>query len=259
MLQEGDYYHLVEASDINLACTPGQNWDYGLFRSTSLTDTDWEQYPRGNSIVYSSKGETDDFTMCNVQYAGLIRDPDSGFVYMKFGRRSAEPEYDAIHWYRLETSANRLTNATLWRADSHGWSATGEVTNVSVYRHPNETPDGTQYMAVDCGGSCDGTHSVYQDVAVPSDAGDELEYGGMFMSEGEQGALTVATHQLDGDDDDVVRTDRLPIETGPKWATYGTSAPLDAASETVHYEFQLDSDRSYRATDMYIRYSGGGT
>lgn len=60
-----------------------------------------------------------------------------------------------------------------------------------------------QYVAVDCGGACEGTHAVTQDVIVPLGATSTLKFGGIFASEGGNGSLTVAVHQMDRDDDAV--------------------------------------------------------
>lgn len=254
MMKEGDYYyHLVEGSDVNLACSRNQNWNYGLFRSRSLANTSWDQFPRGNPIVYSSNGESGDYTKCNVQYAGLFRDPTNDFVYLKYGRRSADDDYDGVYWYRLEKTENLLTNGDLWRADSYGWDTRGENTNVAVYRYPNNSPDGTQYMEVDRGSADEETPAVSQDVTVPPGSSGTLEFGGMFMSEGGSGGLTIAVHQMD-QDHGAVRTDRLPIRTGTEWATFGSSAPLSSATRALRYECNFDSDEVYRATDMYLSY-----
>ena len=44
LLDGGYYYSLTEGADHNLACTNGQHWDLGLFRSSSLTQTTWSSY-----------------------------------------------------------------------------------------------------------------------------------------------------------------------------------------------------------------------
>jgi len=42
-IKDGEYwYTMIESPDISLNCVQGQNWPYGLLRSKSLTNTQWE-------------------------------------------------------------------------------------------------------------------------------------------------------------------------------------------------------------------------
>ncbi|MCQ6557463.1 fibronectin type III domain-containing protein [Paenibacillus mendelii] len=258
MIREGSYYyHLVESSDINLGCTAGQNWDYGLYRSTSLTNTTWSQYPQGNPIIYSSKSAESGGAIppCNVQYAGLVKDPTDGFIYLAYGRRSSDPNYDGLYWYRLEKSSNLLLNANLWKANTDNWNRLGPNTNWVAYRLPNNSPDGTPYLATNCGGVCSGTNSIYQDVTIPGGTAGTAQFGGKFLSEGSAGSVDLVIRQMNAAGT-IVQTDILPIATGTSWASYGGSVPLLATATKLRYEFYLRTDHvTFRADDMYIQTS----
>ncbi|TLS53910.1 hypothetical protein FE782_00715 [Paenibacillus antri] len=253
MIKEGVYYyHLIEASDINLACSANQNWNYGLYRSDSLTATTWSQFPGGNPMIYSSRAVEDanGILPCNVQYAGLFKDPTDGFVYLAFGRRSADPDYDGLYWYRLEKSDNLLANGDFWRSDTYGWNRLGPGTNWAVYRLPNNSPDGTPYFATNCGGLCAPTNSIYQDVAIPSGGPGTLRFGGKFMSEGAGGTLELVVRQFNGST--IIQTDILPIATGTAWQSYGGTATLAPGTTWIRYEFYLRSGVTFRADDLYL-------
>ncbi|TLS53911.1 hypothetical protein FE782_00720 [Paenibacillus antri] len=256
MLKEGDYYyHLVEASDINLACNYNQNWNYGIYRSTSLTNTTWEQFPEGNPIIYSSKAEEDPdrgILPCNVQYAGVFQDPSDGFIYLMHGRRSNDPNYDGLYWYRLERSNNLLTNADLWRADTEGWTATGGA-SLAAPRLPNRSPNGTPYLHIDCSG-CEAKASpgAYQDVDIPRIANGKARFGGGFYAEEAEGGLTIALHQMDANGK-TIRSDELNVAATPEWASFDDVAELSSKTVRLRFEIRVrDAGISYRSDDLYL-------
>ncbi|WP_221469126.1 hypothetical protein [Cohnella nanjingensis] len=258
MIQEGSYYyHLVEAADVNLACTSNQNWDYGLFRSSSLTNTTWDQFPRGNPVIYSSRASEDanGILPCNVQYAGMYKDPTDGFIYLAYGRRSNDANDDGLYWYRLEKSANLLKNSDFGMSTMDYWYRLGPGTNRSVYRLPNNSPDGTPYLASNCGGTCVGTNSIYQDVSIAGGTSGILRFGGKFMSEGANGSLSLVIRQFDSTGT-IIQTDNLPIGTTTSWASFGQTVALQAAARTIRYEYYMwTNNLTYRADDTYLQTS----
>ncbi|MBB6674573.1 hypothetical protein [Cohnella nanjingensis] len=258
MIEEGDYYYnLVEASDINLSCLYNQNWDIGLFRSKSLTNTAWEQYPGGNPIIYSSKAKEEErgSPPCNVQYARLFQDPTNGFTYMAYGRNSNDPEYDGFYWYRLEKSYNLLTNGNLWRADTEGWKTDGEGVKIEALRLPNNSPDGTPYMAISCKEGCGKSSAVYQEIEIPTNAEGIVRFGGKFLSEEKDGALDILVRQMNADHK-MLRTDKYSIAASTSWASFDQSIALKSKTVLLRYEIiPRNGGLTYRADDLYVETS----
>lgn len=253
--EDGYYYHLIEGSDKNLACTDNQRWNYGLYRSSSLASTSWDPFPAGNPVIYSSltpEGPGGSVVPCNVQYAGLFKDPDTNYMYLYYGRSShVDANTDGLYWFRLEQSDNLLVNSDLWRSDDYGWNRTGSGTNMAVYRFPGNTPDGTPYLAANCGGACGSNHSIYQDVAVTGSAGTTVSFGGSFMSEGGSAALDVVVYQMDAAYN-VLRADTLPITTGTSWASYSHHVPLHSGVVKLRYQFYMKNPVTYRSDDHFV-------
>lgn len=255
-MEGGYYYHLVESSDLNLGCTPNQNWNYGLYRSTSLTNTTWDQFPGGNPIIYSSHAvEGTSIPLCNIQYASIVQDPTDNAIYMIYGRRSADPEYDGIYWYRLEKSSNLLENANFWRADTHFWNRLGTGTNWHAKRLPNLSVDGTPFLATNCGGTCSPTNSIFQDVSIAGGTSGQLHFGGKYRSVGTTGSLELVIRQMDNSHT-ILQTDIVPVTTLSSWSAVADTVPLLAATRIIRYEFYLrSSNTEFYADDLYLHIS----
>lgn len=261
VLKDGSYYYqIAEAADVNLGCTDGQHWDHGLFRTASLTSTSWAQVPRGNPIVYSSTaaepagywGAAGIVLRCNVVYSHLFKDPSDGATYLVYGRRSNDPNYDGEYWYRLEKSTNLLINSDFWRADTYPWQGYGASTNAVAYRTPNNSPDGTPYLASNCGGPCTQNNSIYQDVAIAGGSAGSLKFGGKFMSEGDVGNLTLYVYQMD-QSYNLLQIDPVTFSTGTKWAAVSQSVGLLASTRILRYQYFMNSNITYRVDDLYLQ------
>jgi len=107
ILKDGQYYYmLIEAADKNLACTPNQQWVYGLLRSPSLEATNWENLPNGkNAIIFTTKEKDSQGNTlpCGVQYARLFRDANNE-IYLLVGRigiKDKDP-VTGIYLYKLK-------------------------------------------------------------------------------------------------------------------------------------------------------------
>lgn len=187
LYENGYYYTVSEGPDINLGCIAGQNWDLGLFRSASLTNTNWEQLPAGNPFLYSSKlvETSDGKTMpCSLAYANLFRDPLTQNIYLMYGRSSYNNDFDGIYFYQLVPKNNLLQNGDLWKCDSENWlqiSPGKNTTSLTIERIPNKSSDYNCYLAANCGASsCEAGQSVYQDVDISSLSPRNISYGGKF-------------------------------------------------------------------------------
>lgn len=93
-MQEGDYwYTFIEGSDKSLGGTEGQNWTYGLFRSTNLTSTNWENWTHNPDSEFAPHQ-----LLLETQYARLFK--DGGDTYCAINK--AMPEKDrAFKIYKL--------------------------------------------------------------------------------------------------------------------------------------------------------------
>ncbi|HHH14147.1 MAG TPA: exo-alpha-sialidase, partial [candidate division WWE3 bacterium] len=107
-LKEGsNYYMLIESSDKNLLCTPGQNWVYGLLRKKDLLNSslNWE-YLSDGGVVLSAYNQ-DANASCGVQYARLFKDKDNVTYLLvartfKGNRTSTDTDYKTgIYLYEL--------------------------------------------------------------------------------------------------------------------------------------------------------------
>jgi hypothetical protein len=254
--EAGWYYLLTEVPDISLACTAGQNWDVGLFRTSSVADTPWEQYPAGNPVVYSSRAPEagGQAQPCNVEYPGLFRDDTTGTTYMNYGRVSSDPAYDALYVYRLEWNRNLLRNGDFWRADAEGWQAlAGTSAQLSVPREPNGSPDGTPYLRFGCGApTCDSGQSVYQDVVIgPRPANGILAFGGTFRADSGTGQLDVAVHQLDAAGQPIGSTS-VPVSLGSEYTGARGTLQLDARAQRLRFELYPRTSGTLRADNLYV-------
>lgn len=99
ILKEDDYYYqVVEVSDKNLVCVPGQKWDIGILRTNNLANATWEQYPLGNPVFKSSNLAPG--LPCPLSYANVFRDVD-GTTYFEMHVHSNNPNEDGIYLYQL--------------------------------------------------------------------------------------------------------------------------------------------------------------
>lgn len=256
IVREGaNYYSLNEAGDISLGCIPGQNWDLGLFRSTSLTATHWNPLPAGNPILYSGKAPelNGQSQPCNPAYGKLFKDPASGTTYLHYTRLSTDPAHDGIFLLRLVPRDNLLDNGDLWKCSPESWKAfPGGPTNLVVYRLPNNASDANCYLATNCGAaSCAPGQSVYQDVPVSGLGGTKVAYGGKFAVEATSGSIEIALFEL-GADSAIVAQHSFPVTPTSAYATASGEATLDAKTATLRFQIYLKSPETFRADEMFI-------
>jgi hypothetical protein len=254
ILREGAwYYQLVEVPDVSLGCKPDQSWDLGLFRTQQLSSTAWAQFPGGNPVVYSARDGSGQAPACNVIYPGLFKDPVTGVTYLMYGRGSTDPADDGIYVYRLERNRNLLDNGSFWRADAAGWRALeGTSTQLSAERTPDGSPDGTPYLAFNCGApACEAGQSFYQDVPTdPALDGETVAFGGSFRADTGTGDLTVSFLQLDVAGA-VVDSTSVPVTVGGEYAHVRGTAEIDGRTRRVRFQVYPRSPGNLRADNLY--------
>jgi hypothetical protein len=246
IVSEADYlYTLNEFPDVSLRCTAGQTWDLGIFRSRSTASTTWEPFPEGNPIVRSSRAleSAGQSLGCNVLYPTLFRDPGDDTWYLAHGRMSLDPAHKALYLYRLADDTSVLINDDFRAGDADGWSKhTGSTASLSVPPTPNGSPDGTSYLAFNCGApACAGEASIYQDVRVDDSWRDEdFSFGGSFRSEKGTGSIDLVVHQLDAAGK-VIRATKVPVvATGTYDTVQGAGAIADGA-RTLRFEMYVNT------------------
>ena len=101
-------------------------------------------------------------------YPSLFADPATGTSYLMYGRVSADPATTGSTSTGSNGTAIASATATSTpRTSSAGARSPAESTQVSVERRPDRSPDGTPYVAFNCGAAaCDGDEVLYQDVQV---------------------------------------------------------------------------------------------
>jgi hypothetical protein len=241
-------YMLIEAADVNLGCTKGQNWDLGLFRTDNLTQTHWDQLPQGNPIAYSSKGS--DATPCNPAYGRLFKDDMTGKTYMHYSRIE---KLFGILLYELVPNLNQLDNGDLWKCDSTSFKKFSlGPTNLAVYRNPSEATDGNCYLQTNCGaGECQEGQSIYQDAPAAAAHGQHVHYGGKFASFSGDAPLTLALFELDANGAILVGHS-TNVTAGPEYKEFDAEADLGTDYATLRYQIYLKSPLTYSADEMYV-------
>jgi hypothetical protein len=242
LAEDGWYYQLAEVPDTNLACTPGQRWDLGLFRSADPAATTWAQYPAGNPIVYSSLAPAAGGVpqACNVEYPGLFRDPATGRSYVMYGRPSTDPARDGIYVYGLEWNRNLLANGDFARADASGWQGPAGAPAPRAERAPDGSPDGTPDLVLDA--------AVAQQV--PARGSGTVAFGAELRTGGGAGAARVLLEQLDGAGAVIART-ALSAPAGPAWAKARGRARLDGRTRALRYRLTPEAGAGLRADNLY--------
>lgn len=265
ILEEGGFtYDLIEATDVDLACAQSQRWDLGLFRTDDIAGNQWTGYPLGNPIVYSSLAvENGRVRICNMGYGDIFRDTSvtPNAIYMKFGRESDDPAYNGTYLYRLNKSTNLLRNGNLWTADATGWQrlpAGAATPNLAIYRVPNQSPDGTQFLATNCGSyttACTPGSSFFQDVAASAHVGRSIKFGGQFATAGENGgASSLVVFQLDANFG-VLRSDSIALNlpNGTYQSFVSPAITIVPNTKTLRYQFYHGMNGvTYFADNMYI-------
>lgn len=265
ILHDGGYYYQVaEGSDPDLSCIDGQNWDVGIFRSNSITNTNWEQYPLGNPILYSSKkpergGKS---IGCNPAYTRLFRDDATGAIYMHTSRESTDLNYSGVYVYRLEKTGNLLQNADLWKCRADNWDRTssGQTTNIVVLRYPNESTDGNCFLATNCGGnSCVGEQTIFQDIDLSGYGGRSLVFGGKIGTEKGHGLgsgiLMVLQMDFSGN---IITRQEVAVLTSD-YQDFAGQFAVDPRTTKLRFQFKLTSPQTFNLDELYVKEGGNAT
>jgi hypothetical protein len=260
IVREDDHLYAVnEFADVSLRCTEGQNWDLGFFRADSTASTAWEQIPAGNPIVASSRApESNGRSLgCNVLYPTLFHDPATDSWYLMHGRGSTDPAFSGLYIYKLVPDTNLLKNGDFAAGNAWPWTRLPEgVTNVDVPRLPNQSPDGTPFLAFNCGPACSPESSVLQDV--PVNAGFEgrtFDYGATLRTDAGDGALTLAVHQLDAHGQ-VLHTDAVDLTIGPGYAAHAAAGSVQPGARRLRYQLYPKSPQTFAADNLFLRVTG---
>lgn len=267
----GYYYQVSEFPDVSLGCLNNQNWNVGMFRSATLTNVNWEQYPNfgdpnhptGNPVVYSSNAvEGSGIQPCNIQYMHLFKDPNTGIIYLAFGRRSADPQYDGIYYYRLDNTPNLLINSDFWRADTYGWGTFNVATDFSASREVNKSPDGSPYLRLRCNSDCTGDKSVYQNVNVPTNyRGLPFTFGGQFATDTGTSSLTLVVWQFDSNGVQIAANQvAYNITPGSSYANFQATGTIASNATSLRYEvYVFTPNIGFRVDNLYLIPTVGGS
>lgn len=260
-VEDGYYYNMVEAADISLLCRVNQNWNVGLVRSDHVTNTNWEEFPRGNPIYYSSQfknsNDNRDSMACNVQYAGMFYDDVDKTWYMYATRMTYDHFGYGIIFYKLVRNVNLLENSNFWKCSVENWGKTSESTNHVVYRFPNESHDLTCFMQFNCGSdTCSELASVYQDVVVTDRSTESFEFGGYFKSKSVvDGRVTIALHQLNNSK--ILKSDVLDITVTQNYKKYAKVFQRHPDASKIRYEIYPKSPGNFEADSLFLSLSNG--
>lgn len=103
IIKDASYYYLIsEASDKSLACTPGQRWVWGMFRSKTLLANEWERYSDNPFFTIDNFPVHDDSPLpCNPAYLGIFVSQGGGKTYLHASLPSKDAKLDGIYFYEL--------------------------------------------------------------------------------------------------------------------------------------------------------------
>jgi hypothetical protein len=253
LFENGLFYQILEVADLDLRCTEGQTWDWGIMRSASLTNVTWEQFPQGNPIVYSPKDPSDPNQKCTPSYARLFKDPDTNIIYMHFtrGPNFATP---AGYLYQLVHDTNLLDNADLWKCTTASWQTIPiGPTNLVVYRVPQNSSDGGCYLATNCGTSpCQPNQSIYQDVNVAGLGAQQISYGGKFAVDSGSGAsLGLAVFELDANYG-IIASHSIDGSPTTSYQQISSTFAMSDATKILRYQLYLNTTHTFRADEMFM-------
>lgn len=266
IVETGGYTYMVaEFADKSLNCmdtTDGQNWDVGIFRTTNVANLVWEQPAFGNPIAKSPRSvENGIIKGCNTQYPEIFVDTTvtPNVTYLKFGRDSSDANYYGTYLFRLNPKKNILKNSNFIK-DVANWtlSPSNQPPNASVYRFANQSPDGTQFLATNCGTwstACPSNSSVYQDINVSAYIGKNFKFGGQFSTDqGAGGPASLAIWQFDSSNN-VLKGDSLAVNVnGPAYVSVDSAQlTLLPATRTIRYQFYHGVNAiTYHAANLYV-------
>lgn len=102
-IKEGNYwYTLIEGSDKSLGGTDGQNWTYGLFRSSNLTSSSWDNWSNNPDAVFAPHQ-----LLLEWQYARLFK--DGRVTYCAINKANPTVER-AFKIYKLVWNVNKMVH-----------------------------------------------------------------------------------------------------------------------------------------------------
>jgi hypothetical protein len=146
-------------------------------------------------------------------------------------------------------------------ADTSYWSrlpAGASIPNYAVYRYPNQSPDGTQFLATNCGNAttaCTSGSSIFQDVNISAYVGRTFSYGGKVTADGSAGTSALVTWQLDANYN-VLRQDtmNLTVPIPYQYQSYTSQTITIAANaKTLRYQFYHGTNSiSYFLANMFV-------
>jgi hypothetical protein len=257
VIEDGHYYMTVESADMNLGCTPGQNWDVGLLRSSSLTNTHWEGLPAGNPFYYSShrpEALLPDGTMgsnpCNIQYTSFFQDDVTRKWYMAGARMTSKKEPVLIYVYELSRLDDRLDNGNLWKCRTEGWSRRG-TPSFAVYRDPSRSADYTCFMELNCGNDGCVGDSIYQDAAASGLQGRRMRFGADLAHNSGAGRADLVVHQL-GSSGQIVTSTNVQCNLGQSYQSFSGAFVVRQETRTLRFEIYLSSAGNYQADRMFL-------
>ncbi|MCK5798613.1 MAG: hypothetical protein KAI47_15580, partial [Deltaproteobacteria bacterium] len=244
--ENGHYYMTVESVDMNLACTPGQNWDVGLLRSSSLTNTRWDQLPAGNPFYYSNhrpevllpSGKMGP-TRCNIQYTGFFQDDVTRQWYFYAARETVKTKPVLIYLYKLNRLDDQLDNGNLWKCTTEAWSRLG-TPSFAVYRDPVRSADYNCFMEFNCGSDGCVGDSIYQDVPAAGLQGKRMQFGADFSHASGAGRADLVVHEL-GSAGQIVQSTGIQANLSKNYQSFSDSFVMRPETKTLRFEIYLSS------------------
>lgn len=262
-LKEGNFYYmLAESADLSLTCTPGQNWDIGIFRTRSLASNTWNQ-PNNfkNPILYSQKDIEPGATKsqpCNPAYTGFFKNKD-GEIYMYSTRISTDPQFYGIYLYKLVTKTNLLTNADFVKCNGTSWTRFNDKNIASVqfgvHRLLKESTDGNCVAKINCiSSACVSGQSVYQDITLQNNTKPKnIKFGGKIRQSTNNGLVELVLFELAANGS-IVKPHKLTINMqNNEWQILDSERiTLDKATRILRLQVYVLGNNQFSMDEMYV-------
>lgn len=253
LYENGYFYTISEGMDINLGGEywPRINVDFGIFRSNSLINTKWEQFPLGNPILYSGKGAL----ARGYAYGNLFKVPTTQNIYAFYSILIYDSNANGIYFYQLVPNNNLLQNSDVWKCSTENWSKISpatNTTNLTASRVLEKSSDYNCYLAANCGASsCEAGQSVYQDVSVEGISSRTISYGGKFAVDSGTGSISLALFEFDSGGN-VITSHGLPVNLTSDYQLFKQQVQLNNQTKKVRFQFYLATPNTVKADEMFV-------
>lgn len=248
LYDNGWYYSISEYTDVRYGELAAR-FDWGLSRSQTLTNLNWEQYPMQNPIFYSYTN------YATLGYGHLFKDPSTNKIYFAITHTPQPPEESHNGWglfiYELQKTNNFLVNGNFWKCNIDNWTRNTDLMNMNVYRLNERSSDGRCYLAFNCGTSSCISSAISQEVPISPSQNSSVQFGGKFAKEEGTGTLEVAIQELNNSNA-VINEYKASLSLSSEYESHQQSISLNPETRKLKYMLLPKSEGTFKADELFI-------